>query len=89
MYTFSSCPFDLTYNAPVKSTPVRLKGTSSCIRDFGNGAGSGAWYGFPTTFRQLTQRRNTDLTDWQAAGIRNFWRRAVTVELTPVCNWFR
>ena len=32
--------------------------------------------------------RNTDLTDWRAAGIQNFCRNVVTVEFTPACNWF-
>ena len=88
MYTFSFHSFISTYRAPVKFTPVTLKGTSSCTRLFGSGAGSGAWYGFPITFRQLMHLRNTDLTDWRAVGIQNYCRNVVTVEFTPACNWF-
>ena len=62
MYTLASKPrTSSTNSAPVKSTPVTLNG--SCIRDFGSGAGSGAGYGFPTTFRHVTQQRSTHLTD--------------------------
>jgi len=40
--------------APVKSTPVTLNGAAHDVLDLGSGGASGAEYGFPETFLQVT-----------------------------------
>ena len=69
MYTFSSSLFCRTYNAPVKSTPVTVKGVTSRVLTSGSGAGSGAGNGLPQCLLQTTQWRSKVLMYYQAVGI--------------------
>ena len=69
MYTFSSSELNRTYNAPVKSTPVTVKGGASNVRIFGSGGGSGAVYGLPLCFLQVIHLRIIALTHCLPLGI--------------------
>ena len=55
MYTFSSPLLCRTYNAPVKSTPVTVKGVTSRVLTSGSGARSVAGNGLPQCLLQTTQ----------------------------------
>ena len=70
-YTLDSpkLPSFLTYIAPVKSTPVTLKGGPSCTLAWGRGGGSGTENGFPTTWRHTTHFFSKLPTTRRAAGI--------------------
>ena len=60
MYTLHS-PSPLTYKASVKSTPVTSKGKDCSTRAFTSGGGSGAVYGRPANFLQVTHLLNRAL----------------------------
>ena len=70
-YTLDSpeLPSFLTYIAPVKSTPVTLKGWPSSTLAWGRGGGSGTENGFPTTRQHTTHFFSRLPTTRRAAGI--------------------
>ena len=89
MLHFFSLPVGFfTYSAPVKSTPVTLKGGASSTLNFGRGGGSGVRYGLPITLVHFTHVRNNDLTHCRMDGIQYFCLSCVMVEFTPECSWF-
>ena len=75
------------YRSPVKSMPVTANGSACWSLDFGSRSGSGISYGNPEIFLQVTQWLISFLTCCRPAGIQYLWRRGVSVEFTPACNW--
>ena len=71
MYTLFSSFIPQTYNAPVRSTPVMVNGSDCCTRSLGSGGGSGALYGAPEYFLQVTHCLIVLLTRCLMAGIQN------------------
>ena len=71
------------YSAPVKSTPVIVKGVTSRVLTSGSEAGSGTGKGLPQSLLQTTQWRNNALMYSRAVGIQYVWRIAVNVLLVP------
>ena len=69
IYTLLSPAEDFTYSTPVKSTPVISNGSSSLVRTYGRGGGSGTLYGFPVTLRQVMHPFSSFLTSCRAEGI--------------------
>lgn len=55
MYTLFSPPLCYTHNAPVKSTPVAVRGVTSHVLDSGSGAGSGITNDLPQCLLQTMQ----------------------------------
>ena len=87
-YALCSLPVQSrTYRAPVKSTPVTVKGVVSSTLYLVNGGGSGAAYGLPGTLLHVTHFRTTDWTHWRIYGIQYFCRRWVMTEVTPEWSW--
>ena len=86
MYTLCSPPMPLTYRAPEKSIPVTSNGMDCCTRAFTSGGGSGAEYGLPANFLQVTHFLSEDLFLCLAHGTQYIWRRDVSVMLTPA--WY-
>ena len=75
-YTFFSCPTSFfTYMAPVKSTPVTVKGGESLSLHLGSGGGSGELKGLDAILRQITHFRTMDFTVCRMHGIQNLCRR--------------
>ena len=71
MYTLYSpeLPSFFTYIAPVKSTPLTMKGGPPYTLASGSGGGSGIENSFPTTRRQTTHFFSIFPTTQHAAGI--------------------